>query len=109
MGNALTVNPQLLSFTQRAEHELASFHRAVTELYGPQEAARAAEDWLRAFESSSSTTPAGVSWNRIAQSAASRLASRLGSRRKLAPFQRMRQFVRNRANHSPCFSCCGAK
>lgn len=104
MQNSLTTDPLQLSVTERAEQELASFHRAVTELYGPAEADRAAEDWLSAFESARGVS-ASLSWHRISQAAASRLASRRAAGQP-GPIGRMRQMLK-RSGHTPCF--CGAK
>lgn len=107
MHSAHTLNPAQLEFTQRAEQELASFHRAVSELYGPAEAALAAEDWLRAFESTR-TSAATLSWHRVSQQAAARLASRLAAG-KPGPLGRIRQFMQKRGAHTPCFCSCGPK
>lgn len=93
------------SLAQRAEDELAAFHRAVSELYGSEEATLAAADWLRAFEA----VPAKAEsfpWNSITVTAASRLAERKAPR---GPLGRIRQLIGKRAGHSPCFCSCNAK
>jgi hypothetical protein len=107
MENSSAVVVPQSPFAARAEQELASFHRAVAELYGPQEAARAAEDWLRAFESTRGKSEE-LSFRRIAQSASSRLASRLAAR-GTGPLGRIRKLIGTRAGHTPCFCSCGAK
>lgn len=100
MQTSLTIDPRKLAFMERAEHELASFHQAVAELYGSAEADRAAEDWLSAFESARGAS-ASLAWHRISQTAASRLASRRAADQP-GPIGRMRQMLRRTA-HTPCF------
>lgn len=104
MQNTLTLDPRKLAFIERAEHELAAFHRAVAELYGSAEAERAAADWLEAFQ----TTPRSEAfpWRRVSQTAASRLASRR-SAEKPGPLGRIRQLMQK--PHTPCFCSCGIK
>jgi len=105
MLNSSTLDCPQSPFAVRAEQELASFHHAVAELYGPEEAERAAADWLTAFESTPATSDA-LPWRRITQTASSRLASRL-----VVPpagaLGRIRQLVKKHAGHAPCF--CGAR
>jgi hypothetical protein len=105
MQNTLTLDSRKLAFMERAEHELAAFHRAVAELYGSAEAERAAADWLEAFQS----TPRAESfpWRRVSQTAASRLASRRSSGNKPGPLGRIRQLMQK--PHTPCFCSCGLK
>lgn len=105
MQNSSTIDLSQSPFTVRAEQELAAFHHAVAELYGPQEAARAAEDWLRTFESTSGKADQ-FSWRSVALTASSRLARRLAVR---SPLGRIRQLMHRRAGQSPCFCSCGAK
>lgn len=105
MQNSSTLTLPQSPFTVRAEQELAAFHRAVAELYGPQEAARAADDWLRAFESTSGKSDQ-FSWRSVAQAASSRLATRLATR---SPLGRIRQLLHRRNGHTPCLCSCGAK
>ena len=59
-----------------AERELGAFMGAVTELYGPEQATIAAEDWICELESMDE--PLGSTsgeWRRITVSAAARLAN----------------------------------
>jgi|GEM_PF-4709540 hypothetical protein len=100
MQNSSTIVLPQSSFAVRAEQELASFHRAVAELYGSAEADRAAEDWLRAFESTSGKSDEH-SFRRIAQAASTRLASRLAAPRNT--LGRIRKLISARAGHTPCF------
>jgi hypothetical protein len=60
----------------RAEQELAAFFRAVTELYGPEQADLAAADWLHEFAASDGLPASTREWRRITVNAAARLASR---------------------------------
>ena len=61
-----------------AERELAAFMSAVTDLYGPEQARIAAEDWVEEFESMD-TLPGFIprEWRLITVAAASRLTSRV--------------------------------
>lgn len=64
--------------TQLAERELSSFIRAVTELYGPEQAGVSAKDWLD--ESDSMDTPPFSTerdWRAVTIAASARLASRV--------------------------------
>lgn len=61
-----------------AIRELRAFISAVTELYGPDEARIAAEDWIRAFESTSDAFSFKPSeWRKVTIVAASELATRV--------------------------------
>ena len=61
-----------------AEHELSAFIRAVTQLFGPEEAKLSAEDWLDESELADSP-PLSTSrdWRVVTIAASARLASRL--------------------------------
>ncbi len=107
MLNSSAIDCPQSSFAVRAEQELASFHHAVAELYGSEEANRAAADWLSAFESTPGQ-PDTFSWTRITQSASSRLASRLATR-PAGTFSRIRQLVKKQTGHAPSFCSCGAR
>jgi hypothetical protein len=63
---------------QRAERELAAFTGAVKELFGPEQARLAAEDWLDESELIDSP-PRSTSreWRAVSVAAAARLANRL--------------------------------
>ena len=61
-----------------AERELAAFVSAVSELFGPEQARRAAEDWLdesKLVNRSSEPTPGD--WRAVTIAASARLASQL--------------------------------
>ena len=61
-----------------AEHELSAFIRAVTQLFGPEQARLSAEDWLDESELVASP-PRSTSrdWRTVTIAASARLASRL--------------------------------
>ena len=59
-----------------AERELGAFLAAVTELFGADQARRAAEDWLDELELQE-TFPGDIDWRPITVAAAIRLAQRL--------------------------------
>lgn len=73
---------------QMAERELASFMGAVTELFGPEQARLAAEDWLDESElMDSPLRSTSRDWRAVTVAASARLASRLtvaGEHRMLA-------------------------
>ena len=61
-----------------AERELSSFLSVVTRLFGPEQAALSAQDWLDAFElSDNSPRPTARDWWAITVAASARLAARL--------------------------------
>ncbi len=105
MHNSSTLDSSKLAFIERAEHELAAFHRAVAELYGSAEADLAAADWLEAFQSAPRAA-GSLPWRHLAQTAASRLASRRAAE-KPGPLGRIRQLMQKQ--HTPCFCSCGLK
>jgi hypothetical protein len=60
-----------------AERELSAFIRAVTQLFGPEEARVAAEDWLDESESMDSPPRStSADWRAVTVTAAARLANR---------------------------------
>ncbi|MGC4052079.1 MAG: hypothetical protein QM757_22300 [Paludibaculum sp.] len=61
-----------------AEKELAAFFRAVTELYGPEQAEASAEDWLRVLMARCGLPASRREWREVSIAAAARLAGRLG-------------------------------
>jgi len=63
---------------QEAERELSSFHRAVLETYGPDEALRVSEYWIKEL-GKAVCFEKRVSWRRISVKTAVRLASRLAA------------------------------
>jgi len=60
-----------------AERELSAFFTAMTELYGPEQAAASAEDWLRELMASHGLPTSAREWRTLTIAAAARLASRL--------------------------------
>jgi hypothetical protein len=61
-----------------AERELGAFMNAVAELYGPEQATNAADDWINEFESADEPLDStSREWRKITVKAAARLASRL--------------------------------
>jgi hypothetical protein len=70
-------HPDLMAI---AERELGAFIRAVTELFGPEQARLAAEDWVDELESMDALPgPARRDWGRVTIAAAARLARRLSA------------------------------
>lgn len=64
-----------------AEKELAAFARAVTELFGAEQARRAVEDWIEELELSEwPTGSAPPDCRQVTIAAAARLANRVNSR-----------------------------
>jgi len=64
-----------------AEKELAAFARAVTELFGAEQARRAVEDWMEELELSDwPTGSAPPDCRNVTIAAAARLANRINSR-----------------------------
>jgi hypothetical protein len=63
---------------QIAERELSAFIRAVTQLFGPEEAKLSAEDWLNESESvDRSPVSTGRDWRSVTVAASARLANRI--------------------------------
>ena len=60
-----------------AEQELAAFFKAVTELFGPELAELAAEDWLQELAAIDALPASARQWRLITARASARLASRL--------------------------------
>ena len=61
-----------------AERELSAFIRAVTQLFGPEEAKLSAEDWLDESElMDSPTRSTSRNWRAVTIAASARLANRL--------------------------------
>jgi len=72
---------QLDLVMNRAERELAAFFRAVKELFGPEQAELAVEDWLQELVAIDGPPVATREWRRVTVNAARRLAGRLGMSR----------------------------
>ena len=60
-----------------AEQELAAFFKAVTELFGPELAELAAEDWLQELTAIDALPASARGWRLITAGASARLANRL--------------------------------
>ena len=64
-----------------AERELSAFVRAVTELYGPEQARVSAEDWLKESDLMGGTPrPESRNWRSVTIAASARLADRVSAR-----------------------------
>jgi hypothetical protein len=60
-----------------AEQELAAFFRAVTELFGSEQAELSAEEWLHELEVTDGLPASSREWRRITIKVAKRLAGRV--------------------------------
>lgn len=60
-----------------AEQELSAFFRAVTELFGPEQAELSAKDWLRELNGSDHLPGSAREWRWITAKVSSRLAGRV--------------------------------
>jgi hypothetical protein len=61
---------------QEAERELSSFHRAVSQMCGPEEAQKTSECWIEELETATCLEKP-MPWRRISINAAAKMASRL--------------------------------
>jgi len=59
-----------------AEQELAAFRRAVTELFGPEQAEVSAEDWVDELAAMKSLPASSAEWRQITLNVSTRLAAR---------------------------------
>jgi hypothetical protein len=62
-----------------AERELSAFFRAVTELFGTEQAELSAEDWLHEFAAIDSVPSSARELRRITAKASTRLAGRVNA------------------------------
>jgi hypothetical protein len=62
-----------------AERELSAFFRAVTELFGSEQAKASAEDWLHELTDSNDLPASVRQWRTFTIAAAARLASRVNA------------------------------
>jgi hypothetical protein len=60
-----------------AERELSAFFRAVTELYGSEQAEASTEDWLRELMTINDLPASAREWRTLTIAAAARLGSRV--------------------------------
>jgi hypothetical protein len=89
-----------------AEKELAAFYSAVLALHGPEQAMRAANDWLSQVELSKDSTP----WRHISIKASDKLAARLLKEHPALPRQQSVRLLRERIDQMLHALCpCTAK
>ena len=79
--------PGCRDFETTAERELSAFFRAVTKLFGSEQAEMSAEDWLIELSESDSPPSSIREWRGITAKASSRLASRVNAWSLLAEVQ----------------------
>jgi hypothetical protein len=72
-----------------AERELSAFFRAVTDLFGAEQAELSAEDWLREFTAIGSLPASTGELRRITTKASTRLASRVSASSFLTELQNL--------------------
>jgi hypothetical protein len=63
----------------RAERELSAFFSAVAELFGPEQAALAANDWLQQLEVMTNLPTSSRDWRLMSIEASARLAKRVNT------------------------------
>ena len=63
----------------RAERELSAFFSAVAELFGPEQSALAAKDWLQQLEVMTDLPTSSRDWRLISIEASARLAKRVNT------------------------------
>jgi hypothetical protein len=71
-------------FVLMAERELSAFFRAVTELFGSEQATMSAEDWLVELSESNGLPSSICEWHAITAKASGRLARRVKTSSLLA-------------------------
>jgi plasmid stabilization system protein ParE len=73
-GNSICAEPMI-----RAERELSAFFSAVAELFGPEQAALAAKDWLQQLEVMTDLPTSNRDWRLMSIEASARLAKRVNT------------------------------
>jgi len=73
-GNFICAEPMI-----RAERELSAFFSAVAELFGPEQAALAAKDWLQQLEVMTDLPSSSRDWQLMSIEASARLAKRVNT------------------------------
>jgi hypothetical protein len=73
-GNSICAEPMM-----SAERELSAFFSAVAELFGPEQAALAAKDWLQQVEVTKDLPTSTCDWRLMSIEASARLAKRVNS------------------------------
>ena len=76
-SNSYFTNSASRDYATTAERELSAFFRAVTKLFGPEQAEMSAEDWLDELSERNSLPSSIREWREITARASSRLASRV--------------------------------
>jgi hypothetical protein len=66
-------------FATMAERELSAFFNAVTQLFGSEQAARSAEDWLQELIEIDGLPTSAREWRLITAKASTRLASEMNA------------------------------
>jgi hypothetical protein len=66
-------------FATMAERELSAFFNAVTQLFGSEQAARSAEDWLQELIEIDGLPTSAREWRLITAKASARLASEMNA------------------------------
>jgi hypothetical protein len=72
-------NPECEDLLRAAEQELSAFFKAVTEVFGSEQAEISAEDWLHELEASHGLPASPREWRFLTASVSRRLASRLNA------------------------------
>jgi hypothetical protein len=75
-NSKLECSPAWADLIATAQRELGAFIRAVTELFGSEQARLSAADWLDEFERESLPGTTSRDWRAVTTAAAQRLASR---------------------------------
>jgi hypothetical protein len=80
----LLSNSSYINQTELAERELSAFIRAVTKLFGPEQARASTQDWLEEAEHIDSPPgPTARNWRAVTIAASARLASRIDAARSI--------------------------
>lgn len=85
------LNPDCADVISVAEKELAAFFNAVAELFGSEQAQRAADDWLHALEVVNDLPASSRDWQLITGKATAQLAGRINSPALSAKSQSVRR------------------
>ncbi len=97
------------SLLMEAEQHLGAFHQAVLRLHGPEEAQRAAEDWVRELETTTAYEEP-TRWRQLSLAAAGRLAARLVDNKASRGHQRAWRMTRQRTKELlQCVCPCEAR
>jgi hypothetical protein len=72
-------DPHCAGVMAMGERELAAFLRAVTELFGPEQAELSVEEWLEELVATDGLPSSAREWRRITLNICTRLAARLSA------------------------------